>query len=55
MIRNRRHQNPGADGPGLAQPRRKNEGQELRLVPDFGDGDQQCRGEEYFQEAQERR
>ena len=49
VIGNRRHQDAGNDGPGLAQPRGEDEGQELSLVPDLGDGNQQGGGEESFQ------
>jgi hypothetical protein len=37
MIGDRRHQDAGDDGPGLAQPRGKNEGKELGLVSDLCD------------------
>ena len=41
MIGNRGRENAGDDRPGPAQPRGKHEGEQLRLVADFCDGDQQ--------------
>jgi hypothetical protein len=46
MIEHGGDEDPGDDGPWLAQPGGKHEGQQLCLVADLGDGDQGGRGEE---------
>ena len=49
MVGKRRHEDTGDDGPGLAQSRGENEGKQLSLVADFGNGNQQGGSEEGFQ------